>query len=118
MTGLVEYYHQAKLWIGDGTGAPETILHIHGGLAVLMIARIVTRRSLGSFFAWWIVLAAELLNELLDRITYGSWRWADTFSDIGHTMFWPTVICLAVRWRPLLTRSDAEKVPVPAHEPA
>lgn len=110
-------YQQFINWIGNGTGLPDTVLHIHAGLAVLMVARIVTRRSLGSFVPLAVVALAEGANEVMDRIIYDSWRWPDTLSDIAHTMFWPTVICLAVRFRPLLLRSDAEVAAVPGDEP-
>ncbi len=88
-------------WIGDGTGTTDTVLHIHAGMAVLMIARIVTRRSLGTFIPLSVVVAAELANEVLDRLHYHSWRWWDTIPDLINTLFWPTVICLAVRLRPM-----------------
>jgi hypothetical protein len=97
-------YHRFIIWIGDGTGLPDTILHIHAGLAVLMLARVATRRSLGSFVPLSFVVAAEAANELLDRLHYGSWRWPDTSNDIVHTLFWPLVICLGVRFRPMLRR--------------
>ena len=41
---LPKLYHELILWIGDGTGLSDAILHIHAGLAVLMIARVVTER--------------------------------------------------------------------------
>ncbi len=111
-------YERFILWIGNGTGLPDTVLHIHAGLAVLMIARVATGRSLGTWLPWTLVALAEVANEVMDRIIYGSWRWPDTLNDIAHTMFWPTVICLGVRLRPLLRRrSDAEVGPVPGHEP-
>jgi hypothetical protein len=91
-------------WIGDGTGLPDTILHIHAGMAVLLLARVITRRSLGTLVPLSVVAAAELANELLDRLHYGSWRWADTIPDVVNTLFWPTVICLAIRLRPLVRR--------------
>ena len=91
-------------WIGDGTGLPDTILHIHAGMAVLLVARIVTRRSLGTFVPLSVVLAAEAANEVLDRLHWGSWRWPDTIGDVVNTLFWPTVICLAVRLRPMVAR--------------
>ena len=94
-------------WVGNGTGLPDTVLHIHAGLAVLMLARVVTGRSLGSFVPWSIVLLAELGNEVMDRLIYDSWRWPDTLNDIAHTMFWPTAICLGVRLRPLIDRRHA-----------
>ena len=97
-------YHRFIEWIGDGTGLSDTVLHIHAGLAVLMLARVVTRRSLGSFVpvAW--VIAAEAANEVLDRLHFGAWRWGDTTSDVVNTLFWPLAICAAVRLRPMLGR--------------
>jgi hypothetical protein len=110
------YYHRFIDWIGDGTGLPDTILHIHAGLAVLMLARIVTRRSLGSFVPWSCVAVAEAFNEIMDRLNFGSWRWPDTTSDIINTLFWPTVICLGIRLRPMLLPRDAARVRVPAED--
>ena len=95
-------------WIGDGTGLPDTILHIHAGMAVLLLARMVTRRSLGTFVPLSVVVAAEGANEVLDRMHYGSWRWPDTTADLVNTLFWPTVICLAVRMRPMVAK-DARR---------
>ena len=99
---LPAHYHAFTDWIGDGTGLPDTILHIHVGMVVLMAARIVTRRSLGSFVPLAVVIAAEAFNEIMDRLLYGSWRWTDTSLDIVNTLLWPTVICLGVRLRPLV----------------
>jgi len=107
---LPAYYHKFIDWIGDGTGLPDTILHIHAGMAVLMLARIVTRRSLGSFIPWSLVVAAEAFNEIMDRLNFGSWRWDDTLLDIANTLFWPTVICLGIRMRPMLLPRDAARV--------
>ena len=71
-------------------------------LRVLLFARVVTGRSLGTLIPLSVVAAAEAFNEIMDRIFFGSWRWPDTTSDIVNTLFWPTVICLAVRLRPLV----------------
>ncbi|WP_294189906.1 hypothetical protein [uncultured Sphingomonas sp.] len=101
-------------WIGDGTGLPDTILHIHAGMAVLLVARLVTGRSLGTLIPLSVVVAAEAGNEILDRLHYGSWRWADTLSDIGNTLFWPAVICLAVRLRPMVPRDAVRHSQEPA----
>lgn len=98
---LAEQYHHLIDWIGDGTGLPDTILHIHAGMLVLVLARVATGRSLGSFVPLAVVIAAEAFNEVMDRLTFGSWRWVDTSSDIVNTLLWPTVICLGVRLRPL-----------------
>ena len=116
MKWLAAEYHRFIDWIGDGTGLPDTVLHIHAGLAVLVIARLATGRSFGSFVPFLAVVVAEGANEILDRINYGSWRWPDTRSDLIHTFFWPLVISLGVRLRPLL--SDRVERPVPVDEPA
>jgi len=100
---FVQIYHGWILWIGDGTGLPDSILHIHAGLAVLMIARIATGRSLGTLIPFAFVVAAELGNELLDYLAYG-WRAADTFADLANTWFWPLTVSLGVRWRPMIRR--------------
>ena len=100
---LPNFYHQWIDWVGDGTGLPDTILHIHAGMALLMIARLITRRSFGTFIPWTVVAAGEAFNEIMDRLNYGSWRWDDTLVDVANTMFWPTVICLGVRLRPDLS---------------
>jgi hypothetical protein len=102
--GLATSYHRFVEWIGDGTGLPDTILHIHAGMLVLMIARVVSGRSLGSFVPLAVVVAAEACNEIMDRLAFGSWRWSDTMLDVVNTLFWPTVICLGVRLRPLAAR--------------
>ncbi|MDB5703479.1 MAG: hypothetical protein JWN66_595 [Sphingomonas bacterium] len=102
---LPSTYHAFIDWIGDGTGLPDTILHIHAGMAVLLVARILSGRSLGTFIPLSFVALAEGANEIMDRLEFGSWRWADTLSDIGNTLFWPTVICIAIRIRPMVVKS-------------
>lgn len=98
-------YHQFIDWIGDGTGMADSLLHVHAGMAILLVSRLVTRRSLGSWVPLSIVAAAEFANEVLDRLHFGSWRWSDTLADVANTLFWPVVICMALRLRPLMTRS-------------
>lgn len=89
-------YHSWILWIGDGTGLPNAILHIHAGLAILLVVRLVSGRSLATFIPFGVVILAEFGNELMDYLVYGM-RWADTLLDVGNTLFWPLVISLAVR---------------------
>ena len=96
---LPSIYHGIIVWIGDGTGASDSLLHVHAGLAVLFLARIVTRRSLATPTPFLVVVAAELANELLDRLAFGAWRWEDTLLDIVNTLFWPFVLMIGLRWR-------------------
>lgn len=94
-------YGRLIQWIGDGTGASDALLHVHAGLAVLLIARVVTGRSLASPVPFAVVCVAALTKEVLDRMHYGSWRWWDTGFDVLNTLFWPFVLMIALRlWRP------------------
>ena len=36
---LAQRYHDIILAIGDGTGASDSLLHVHAGMAVLLLAR-------------------------------------------------------------------------------
>ena len=85
--------------IGDGTGMADSLLHVHAGMVILLLARLATRRSLSTPWPLLVVCAAEFANELLDRLHYGSWRWSDTLGDVANTLFWPTMLCLGLRWR-------------------
>ncbi|HEV2865032.1 MAG TPA: hypothetical protein VGX37_00815 [Allosphingosinicella sp.] len=96
---LPALYERVIFWIGDGTGASDTLLHVHAGLAVLFLARIVTRRSLATPVPFLVVCAAEFGNELMDYLGYGSWRWHDTLTDIVNTLFWPLVLMIGLRLR-------------------
>ncbi len=85
--------------IGDGTGMADSLLHVHAGMAVLLITRIVTGYRLSTPVPLAVVALAELANEVLDRIYWGSWRWEDTSLDILNTMFWPTMLFIGLRLR-------------------
>jgi hypothetical protein len=94
----IELYGRLIQWVGDGTGAPDTVLHIHAGMAVLFVARVITRRSLATPVPLAFVYLAELANEILDRVNHGQWM-PDTFSDVLNTVFWPTVLFVGLRIR-------------------
>jgi hypothetical protein len=94
-------YESLILWIGDGTGASDSLLHVHAGLAVLLLARILTGRSLATPVPFAVVCCAELANEILDRINHGSWLWRDTSLDVLNTLFWPFVLMVGLRTRKL-----------------
>lgn len=70
------------------------------GLAILLVVRVLTGRSLGTFIPFAVVVAAELGNETMDWLSYGL-RVGDTLSDLANTLFWPFVISLGVRVRPM-----------------
>jgi hypothetical protein len=108
-------YHAFIDWIGDGTGMADSLLHVHAGMAVLMFARLVTRRSLATTTPFLVVCAAEAFNEIMDRLHFGSWRWLDTTTDIVNTLFWPFVLMIGLRLREARIIPAAKK---PSEEPA
>ena len=111
---ITALYQSMITAIGDGTGASDSLLHVHAGLAVLFLARLVTRRSLATPIPFLVVVAAEAANEIMDRLSYGSWRMQDTGLDILNTLFWPFVLMVGLRWR------RAHEIPAarPAEQPA
>jgi hypothetical protein len=44
-----------------------------------------------------LVIAAELVNEVFDRVRVGSWRIADTIQDIVNSVLWPVVLFTLAR---------------------
>jgi hypothetical protein len=94
----IDLYSHFIRWIGDGTGAPDTVLHIHAGMAVLLAARVVTGRSLATPWPLLAVFVAELTNEVLDYFIHGRVM-PDTLSDVLNTVFWPTVLFIGLRIR-------------------
>lgn len=101
---LPKLYHLMILWIGNGTGLPDALLHVHAGMAILLLVRLMTNRSLGSFIPFIIVVIAEFSNEMMDYLNYGL-RWHDTIADAGNTLLWPLVISMAVRLKAVMARS-------------
>lgn len=95
---LARAYSQLIVWIGDTTGASDSLLHVHAGMAVFLAARLLTGRSLATAIPFAVVGVAELGNELLDlRLYDGGWSWTDTLFDILNTLFWPCVVTIGSR---------------------
>jgi len=113
---LAERYHEVIIWIGSGTGAPDALLHVHAGMAILLLTRIVTRRSLASPIPFAVVCLAELFNEVMDRISFGSWRVTDTTLDVVNTLFWPFVLMVGLRVRRLRDNKESKPVAVPVED--
>lgn len=95
----VDLYESITRAIQDETGASDSLLHVHAGMAVLLVARILTGRSLATPIPFLVVCVAAVANEVLDRITHGFWRPRDTVLDIINTLFWPFVLMVGLRIR-------------------
>jgi uncharacterized membrane protein len=96
---IAELYETITIAIGQETGASDSLLHVHAGMAVLLAARIISGRSLATPVPFLVVCLFALGNEILDRINHGVWRWMDTSLDILNTIFWPLVLMIGLRMR-------------------
>lgn len=105
MESFIEFYRPLSGEIAMITGASDSLAHVHGGMFILFIARILTRRSLATWTPFLIVLTGALAKEGADRIAHGVWR-PDTAFDIINTIFWPFILMVGLRWR----RARPEKV--------
>jgi len=102
-------YIRGIRWIGDGTGLPDMFLHVHAGMIIFIMTRLVTGKSFGRVTPLLAVFCCEMANEVMDRLNYGSWRWIDTGTDIVNTLFWPTIIFLTVRGRPIRVKQRRQR---------
>ena len=96
---LVLLYEGATRWLGEETGASDSLLHVHAGMAILLLSRVLTGRSLATPIPFLTVCAFAAGNEILDRINHGLWRWPDTLGDLVNTIFWPLILMLGLRIR-------------------
>lgn len=77
----------------DVTGVSRPMLHILAGMAIYLPSRLFLGTGRGSLLAIMLVLQAELGNELLNMLHYGTARWLDTIEDITLTLFGPMMFC-------------------------
>ena len=105
---IVRNYIGCVDWIAAQTGFDDALLHVHAGLLIFVLARLVTRRALSSPVPLACVAIAELVNELFDRLHHGRWM-PDTTSDVINTLFWPAVIYVVLRFLPGKARGKGRR---------
>lgn len=89
-------HNRAKVWLANTLGLDHATLHVHVGMAI-WVAGVLVAGDIGAVWPLLVVTAAELFNELLDRLREGSWRIADTLADIVNSVFWPLVLFALAR---------------------
>lgn len=94
LSSIADSYHALVVWVVQVTYLPNSLLHVHAGMAIFVAASLVTRRPRGGVVPFAVVCVAELVNEVMDRFHAGSWQWADTSVDVLNTLFWPFVLVL------------------------
>ncbi|WP_293884096.1 hypothetical protein [Sphingomonas sp.] len=96
---IADTYHAMIDTIIATTGLSDTVLHIHAGMAIYLLAQLMLRTRRASLNALTMVFALEAANETMDRLHSGSWNWPNTLSDFAATMFWPLMIVIVGRYR-------------------
>lgn len=64
---------------------------------VIWVVGVVIAGDVGAAWPLALVIAAELLNEVFDRLRVGSWRVKDTVQDIVNSVLWPAVLFALAR---------------------
>ncbi len=90
--GIATNYAELVQWIRDNTDMSDTVLHIHAGMAVLVVARLATRYPLSHPVPLMVVVTIAVINEVLNRMAWGSWRLHDTAMDFGYSILWPAIL--------------------------
>lgn len=85
--------------IQNETGASDSLLHVHAGMAVLLAARLVTGKSLATPIPFLVVCIVAAINEAFDRVNNIVWRPTDSVLDLVNTLFWPFVLMIGLRLR-------------------
>lgn len=96
---LPQVYHDLIENIANMTGMTDAMLHVHAGLAILLVVRLIHGGSLGTFVPFMAVVVLEAANETMDYFQSGM-LWRDTLTDVAYTLLWPFLISLVVRLRP------------------
>lgn len=95
---LSERYTDLIDFLSGGGAVSDTVLHIHGGMIVLLAVRVLSGRSLATPWPLLAVALAALGKEIADYLAYGQFK-PDTFSDILNTLLWPSVLFVGLRFR-------------------
>ncbi|MBJ6120213.1 hypothetical protein [Sphingomonas mollis] len=64
---------------------------------LIWIVGVAVAGDVGAVWPLVIVIVAELVNEVFDRMRVGSWRIADTTQDIVNSVLWPVVLFTLAR---------------------
>jgi hypothetical protein len=101
-------FQSGKIFLIHLTNLPRDTLHVYVGLSVLLIAAILSRRSLRHPLPILAVLLVALAGEfwdLLDTFRAGqTLAWGKSGHDLWNTLFWPAILCLLARFTKVLKR--------------
>ena len=94
-------YQLFKLWWMTVLPLSKDAIHVYIGFLCLLVALVLLRRRISS---WWAIapgLAVSLIMEIFDlRDGYG---WAESAKDLVNTNLIPVLLVLLARWQLLRT---------------
>lgn len=113
LTGAMSLWHQGKLFIEHSLAISHNSLHIFVGVLAWIAIGLLLRRPLTAWTPWLWVLALILWNETVD-LWIEQWpdpgqQYGEGAKDLLLTMFVPTVIMFAARFRPDLFRGGSAR---------
>jgi hypothetical protein len=92
----------AKLHLVAITGLSQDALHLYVGLGVWLLAAMLFRKSVKTRVPLFAVLAVAAIGGAFDAwddiSSLGHWRVQASLHDVLNMMFWPTFLCLLVRY--------------------
>ncbi len=96
LTALSNQWIAVKIWLHQTLGVHDDALHVHLSLLLLFTVALIIRKRPDSLWCWFIVFAAEMINEYADLRgeAAGEGTLLAAWEDLYTTMFWPTVILL------------------------
>lgn len=94
---LAETSASAKRALEQSLGMTDDLLHVHVGLALFVLAALVTRRRMRSWWSLGIVAVFAVANEVIDYFSAGPWSLWWSAMDVVNTVLWPLVLFLVAR---------------------
>lgn len=101
---LAQRYYELTELLSNNGQIPDTVLHIHGGMTILLAVRVITGSSLVTPRPLLAVVFAALTKEFADFVAYNQIR-PDTVADILNTIFWPAALFIGLRLRLAVDRA-------------
>lgn len=106
--GFLKSWYETKMAIEHASVVSSDALHVIVGVLLWLFVGVLVRRRIATWLPWLIVSAAALFNEGVDlwveRWPSPRQQYTETAKDILLTIVLPTVLMLALRFRPNLFR--------------
>lgn len=99
LTEFALWYARGKEQVRAATGSTESLLHVHAGLLIFVVAALLLRKRMRSPLPIALVVIFALANEAVDGLRGRPATGLEPLIDIVNTIWWPAVLfVLARRW--------------------